>query len=137
MPEQRSPLSSLSPCNSAVEPLVGQFESLWLKGARPDIAAFLTNLATADRQRALVELVHAELEFRLKAGEPARVEEYLRRFPELRDRAILAALVHAEYRLRHRAEATLSWAEFSSRFPEVPEPTEPTVSAAGSRLRAS
>ena len=36
---------------------------------------------------ALVELIHSELEWRLKAGEPARVEEYLVAFPELnRDR---------------------------------------------------
>ena len=37
----------------------------------------------AARLALLVELVHVELELRLKAGEPARVEEYLRRYPEL------------------------------------------------------
>ena len=40
------------------------------------------------REPLLIELVHAEMEFRLKAGEAARVEEYLRKFPQLaRDRS--------------------------------------------------
>ena len=39
------------------------------------------------RLSALTELVHAELEFRLKRGEPARVEDYLRRFPDLASHA--------------------------------------------------
>ena len=35
------------------------------------------------RSAVLVELVHIDLECRLKTGEPARVESYLERFPEL------------------------------------------------------
>ena len=36
------------------------------------------------RRTVLLELVHADLEYRLKDGEPARVEEYMDRFPELK-----------------------------------------------------
>ena len=36
------------------------------------------------RRAVLLELVHTDLEYRLKDGEPARVEEYLAHFPELK-----------------------------------------------------
>jgi serine/threonine protein kinase/Flp pilus assembly protein TadD len=65
-------------------------------------------------------LVHAELECRLKAGEPARVEEYLRRYPALGDvRETVLALVVAEYEFRHRREPALDPAEYDRRFPSL------------------
>jgi formylglycine-generating enzyme required for sulfatase activity len=67
----------------------------------------------------LVELVHAELAFRLEAGEPARVEEYLERFPELTvDSAVVADLLRAEYEGRRRREPGLDIAEYGQRFPD-------------------
>jgi WD40 repeat protein len=60
-------------------------------------------LPAGDRERlaALIELVLTDLECRLKAGEPARVEPYLRRYPELgRDREVVLALVTHELRLQ-------------------------------------
>ncbi len=53
------------------------------RGDRPDL---LDGLPPGPvRLPALAELVHAELEFRLKAGEPARAADYLERYPELAD----------------------------------------------------
>jgi WD40 repeat protein len=87
----------------ALEVLVGRFESLWLQGRRPQLEAFLDGF---ERGALLLELVHAELELRLKGGEPARAEEYLRRFPELAaDPAAARSLTEAEGRLRARVEA--------------------------------
>jgi Flp pilus assembly protein TadD len=101
-----------------LESVVLRFEGLWLQGQRPSIDAFLP-AAGQGRERLLAELVHAELEFRLKAGEPARVEEYLHRFPELaRQPEVAWELVAAEYRQRARREPELSEEEYRGRFPQ-------------------
>src|SRR5262249_26970483 len=60
-----------------------------------------------------------DLECRLKAGEPARVEDYWQRYPELADDCVGAAkLIAAEYDLRRRREPDLTWAEYVMRFPQ-------------------
>jgi tetratricopeptide (TPR) repeat protein len=83
------------------ERVVRQFEDAWRSGPRPNIDALL-GAGPAPRDL-LVELVHAELELRHRAGEPARVEEYLRRYPELgEDRADVFGLYDAERDLRRR-----------------------------------
>jgi hypothetical protein len=98
-------------------PVLDRFELAHLHGERPDIDAYLDGDGPA-RHRLLIELVHIELECRLKAGEPARVEDYLRRYPELAgDRAAALELIAAERRLRGRAEA-LAADEYVRRFPD-------------------
>jgi serine/threonine protein kinase/predicted ATPase len=97
---------------------VRRFENGWRQGPRPVIDDFLP----ADdplRCRVLIELVHIDLELRLKAGEAARVEEYLTRYPELtRDQAVPVALIATEHELRRRQESGLSIEEFLQRFPQ-------------------
>src|SRR5262249_46384265 len=67
----------------------------------------------------LIELVHIDLELRLKAGEPAHVEEYLARYPELAsDRAGMIELIAAEHELRRRREPGLALDEYLQRFPQ-------------------
>ncbi|HVK11361.1 MAG TPA: hypothetical protein VM597_21505, partial [Gemmataceae bacterium] len=59
-----------------LEQAVERFVTAWRDGDRPAIPDYLP----ADerlRPAALVELVHTDLELRLKAGEAARAEEYL------------------------------------------------------------
>src|SRR5262249_55699323 len=78
------------------------------------------------RAHMLTELVHVDLEYRLRAGESARVEEYLTRYPELTDdRAVMLGLITAEHELRRRREPGLALSEFLRRFPqyraELPE----------------
>jgi hypothetical protein len=63
----------------ALKDAVRRFEDTWRQGHRP----VLDHLLPADdplRSRVRSELIHIELELRLKAGEPARVEEYLARY---------------------------------------------------------
>jgi predicted ATPase len=116
----------------ALKEAVRRFEEGWRQGPRPGIDAYLP---TEDRirSRVLLELVHIELELRLKAGEAARVEEYLARYPELAgDRAVTLELIAAEYELRRRRESGLALDEYLQRFPryrvELMEQTErPTV----------
>lgn len=97
---------------------VREFERVWLSGEHPDLAAFLPSEPTA-RRAVLPQLVHADLEFRLKDKVAARVEEYLERFPELAsDSGVVAQLLRAEFRLRRRFEPLLSPSEYGRRFPQ-------------------
>ena len=101
------------------------------RGNRPDLTALLPS--GSERVEVLVELVHAELEFRLKAGEAARVEEYFARYPELQsDRAVFRSLIEAEAELCRRRDPDFNAAEFYRRFPGFRLPdadTTPDVSA--------
>jgi WD40 repeat protein/tRNA A-37 threonylcarbamoyl transferase component Bud32/tetratricopeptide (TPR) repeat protein len=100
-----------------LESLIRDFEDGWQRGERPTLEAFLPP-DESPRRVVLVELVHIELELRLKAGEPARVEEYLTRYPELAaEGGTLLELLAAEYRLRRAREVCLTPQEYASRFP--------------------
>jgi eukaryotic-like serine/threonine-protein kinase len=106
------------PLQPGLDTAVSQFEGRWLQGERPPLEEFLPPPGPS-RAAALVELVHAELELRLKAGQPARVEDYLPRFPELDQPAVVCALAAAEFHQRRRLEPQLSPDEYAARFPQV------------------
>src|SRR5439155_13592696 len=90
------------------------------RGERPAIDNYLA--AGADRSALLVELVHVDLEYRLKAGETARVETYLQHYPELSlKRGVVLDLMTAEYLLRRREDAAVTMAEYAQRFPDFRE----------------
>src|SRR5438874_4370136 len=99
------------------EDVIRRFEDAWQGRARPEIIAYLPT--GAGRTRLLTELVHVDLENRLRAGEAARVEEYLALYPELTDdRAVMLELIAAEHGFRQRREPGLALSEYSRRFPE-------------------
>src|SRR5258705_305232 len=99
------------------EDVIRRFEDAWQGRARPEITAYLPT--GAGRTRLLTELVHVDLEYRLRAGEAARVEDYLTRYPELGDdRAAALDLIAAEFELRRRGEPGLALGEFLRRFPQ-------------------
>src|SRR5262245_53436554 len=77
----RTPLLE-SPTWSHCEALIKAFEDAWRRGAAPAVRDYL-RAHGPERHALLVELVHVDLEFRLKAGTSARVESYLGDFPEL------------------------------------------------------
>src|SRR5437870_2684546 len=101
-----------------LEDRVNQFEDAWQRGERPALEDYLP-AGGAARRAILLELVHSDLECRLRAGEAARLETYLGRYPELRDRreAVLD-LVAAEYRLRQHYQPGPTPAEYARRFPD-------------------
>ena len=66
----------------ALEGVIKRFEEAWRRGLHPVIEDYLPDDEEL-RRALLIELVHTELELRLKLKEPARVEEYLARYPEL------------------------------------------------------
>jgi serine/threonine protein kinase/glutamine amidotransferase-like uncharacterized protein len=100
-----------------LEQVVRLFEQAWLQGGRPDLADFLDGEAK-ERLALLIELVHADLECCFRAGEPARAEDYLDRYPELRAQpGQVVALVAREFELRLCREPHLRPDEFLARFP--------------------
>ena len=117
----------------ALKDAVKRFENGWRQGKRPALDDYLP---TGDplRRRVLIELVHIDLELRLKAGEAARVEEYLARYPELTGAgAVALELIVAEQELRGRREPGLGLDEYLRRFPqyraELPEKIAPRTVA--------
>ncbi len=70
------------------------------------------------RAMVLVELVHTDLEYRLRAGEPARVEDYRARYPELRTGAAFLDLIAAEWEIRRCCGQDAEIDEYLRRFPE-------------------
>lgn len=77
------------------EQFVARFELAWGRGERPGIEEHLPD-DPRDRLAVLIELVHADREFRQRAGERASVEEYLARFPELADDPRTLASIRAQ-----------------------------------------
>jgi serine/threonine protein kinase len=103
---------------TALKDAVKRFESAWHQVPRPGIDEYLP-VTDPPRSRVLIELVHIDLELRLKAREAARVEDYLVRFPELtRDLTVNLELIAAEHELRRRDEPGLSLEEYLLRFPQ-------------------
>lgn len=100
------------------EQIVARFEEAWARDQSTSIDEYLCG-ECAERTTLLVELVHVELELRLKAGQPVRVEEYLTRYPELGRRAeTVVSLLRTEYEQRRRHEPGLSLEEYLRRFPK-------------------
>ncbi len=108
---------TLPPLSAQARELLGRFESLWQQGQRPQPLEFAAACPENERLRVLADLVHAELEFRLQAGEDARADDYLGRYPELRTQGdIVTALIVSEFRLRGRLGGA-DPADFLRRFP--------------------
>ncbi len=103
---------------ATLDDVVVRYETAWRRGERPPLEQGLPAAAGA-RRTVLFELIRGELEVRLRAGEAARVEDYLQRFPEVGAAAdeVLALLTH-EHELRRRQEPHLGLEEYQRRFPE-------------------
>lgn len=102
---------------NAREASLRAFDRAWRMGERPEIDAYLP-ATEPECAEMLVELVRTELEYRLKSGEPARVEEYRTRFPALDETALLE-LIRDEWEFRRRTECELTLEEYQQRFPEL------------------
>ncbi len=101
-----------------LEQVLERFENAWRSGRPPAIDEYLRQ-SDVRREALVVELVHADLECRLKAGEPARVEAYLEHYAELAgDREAVLGLIAAEFKLRQRREPELAADEYLGRFPQ-------------------
>lgn len=94
-----------------LEDIVNRFEEAWERGPAPDLHAFLP-VAPTHRRTVLLELIHVDLERRLKADLPVNATAYLRAFPELAsDGSNLTELVATEAELRGRLGRSASLPE--------------------------
>jgi serine/threonine-protein kinase len=110
-----APGGSAGPDRDSLDRLASRFEAAWEKGPPPTLDDFVP----PNDLRALTELVHIDLERRLKAGEGVRVEGYLERYPALaEDPEAVLALIRTEYEQRCRGEPDLSVAEYRQRLPQ-------------------
>jgi pSer/pThr/pTyr-binding forkhead associated (FHA) protein len=104
------------------EELAARFEEEWLSGRGPRIEDFLNAMTEPARSPLLRELVLVDMELRLQAGDQVRVEDYLKRFTELKaDQKWLADFVVAECTFRRGREPGMNVEEFSRRFPTLSE----------------
>jgi tRNA A-37 threonylcarbamoyl transferase component Bud32 len=111
--------SAVLELHRAADALCARFEKAWRGGESPRLAAWLPECGPL-RHIALGELAHLDLEYRLQAGQSARVEDYFHSHPELRaDRSVAVRLVITEARTRAWREPSLRWADYRLRFPEL------------------
>ena len=102
---------------ATVETIIERFEVAWHAGAFPQLEDFIPE-DDALHNIVLIELVHSDLDFRIKAGEKVRAEEYFQRFLNLQnDDDVFCELVEAEYQLRQQQEPLLKTVEYWQRFP--------------------
>src|SRR4051812_38691242 len=88
-----------------LEERLRRFDQAWQRGERPAIGDYLP-AANACRRAALVELVHIDLEYRVRAGEALRAADYLDRYPELgEEEGVLRSLQATEEELRGQARS--------------------------------
>jgi WD40 repeat protein len=100
------------------EAIFARFDEAWQKGPPPRLEDYLP-ADPGERVAVLAELVHIDLEFRLKAGVSVRVEDYWQRYPELaRGREVALSLVAAEFDLRRRFAPDATVLDYQRRFPQ-------------------
>ena len=96
---------------------IHRFDAAWQRGEQPKIEDYLES-RSCNSPALLIELVHVDLERRVKAGEARRVESYLDRFPQLSTQTSTAVeLLVAEFELRRRRGESVGLAEYLERFP--------------------
>src|SRR5262245_64127221 len=66
-----------------VDEVADRFEAAWKQGPAPRLADFLGGAAGPSRPALFRELIKIDLEYRWRAGDRRRLEDYLAEFPEL------------------------------------------------------
>jgi serine/threonine-protein kinase len=127
-----------SSISDAIDAACDRFEDAWLAAqaaaTRLLVEDFLEQVTEAERPLLLLELVLLDLSYRTRAGEPARPEDYLARFPALRPRWLQRKLARQQADAptipppaERPAPATPQGAEAAPpvRAPDSGEPTTP------------
>jgi len=107
-----------------------RFEAAWRSGTPVPIEAHLPPEDDSHYLATLEELVHIDIEMKWKARQAdadatnvqshgCQVEEYLARFPRLKDPRIILRLLKQEYRVRQRYGDQPSTIEYCHRFPDL------------------
>ena len=101
-----------------LESLLSEFDVAWTPQALATRVRELPVDDTEFRRAALSELVKIDLERQWKSGNCCKLEDYLRRFPELgSEETVAAQLLLAEYEARRLCNHPAPLREFQLRFP--------------------
>src|SRR5262249_13434600 len=96
-------VTSALPLSQQLDAAVSVLEAGWRCDSPPDLSQLVGQYPEQSRGKLVVELVHIDLEYRLKRGETIRVEDYLNRLPELRGNPdAIESLFQAEFLFRRR-----------------------------------
>jgi serine/threonine protein kinase/tetratricopeptide (TPR) repeat protein len=100
-----------------LDPFVEVYEKCLVHDGQANLADYLPAPDHPFYRAVLRELVRADLEHHWGSGRPTRVEDYLTRFPDLRqDLESLREIAFEEYRLRRQAGENVPAAEYRDRF---------------------
>ncbi len=110
-------MSDRSP--STVEYVVYRFEKAFKDGQQPSPDEYLQGEGVP-RWRLMIELLHSELELRLRAGQDVRVRDYLTKYPDLLAFPNeVAALLETQLRQLHQRGVSPALADYEAEYPEL------------------
>src|SRR5438105_2274739 len=113
------------------EEILGRFEAAWRSGPRPRIEEFIP-APPGSNLHLLIEIIHLDVEYRLRAGETVATNEYAVRFPDLaHEPAALLSLARAAERRFADVGAGDTFFEFPERPSDSSETVPPLPSVAG------
>ncbi len=105
----------------SVVDLAAQLQELWQQGQRPDVHQFLA-AAGVTEPAAMLAVLLTDQRFRWLTRQPIRAEDYLDRYPKLRQQTECAtALVAGEFLLRRALGDEPALDEYLARFPDLAE----------------
>ena len=104
--------------NDAIfEKTISDFESEFDAGNTPDLDKYFKKLPS-DSVRLCRELLHTDLELKIRNGHLIRVEHYLENYPKIvNDEEFVDELIFTELKVRQQYEPGLLVAEYGNRFP--------------------
>ncbi len=103
-----------------LQELLDRFEQAGPRAGPVDLGGFLPPADDRLHRLALCELVKCDLELRWRNGRPVLLEDYLGKYPELRDDPKgLTQLLYEEFTVRRRHGDRPPLSGYKSRFPDV------------------
>jgi serine/threonine protein kinase len=99
--------------------IVEQFERVWNTGQPPILDEFLVG-AEVERRALLLELIHLDLAYRARFGQPRPMQWYLERYPELlEDPQTLLHLLVQDFLAQQKTEPGLSVVDYARKLPPL------------------
>ena len=104
---------------NSFEKVLAEFEREFIDGKVPVVQDYLQR-ETNDPKRFFGELLHSDLELRIRNGLPASVESYFAVFSELQENdELVEDLLRTEFQIRRILEPGLNFEKFMTRFPRL------------------
>lgn len=118
---------------ASVDSATERWRAALATSSAPAIEKFLPAVGDPKRRQALVALISAELDVRIRRNESCRVEQFAKHQDELQPRDILSLIV-AELRARQRTGESVKGREYARRFPSQYEALKKLIANTGSTV---